>query len=76
MALVKLMLILPLCLFAIFQLIGCDEHVKKRKDSQRPGRSKFFYQLKNINFFKYVYLYSLNAICYREKDLIMFIVII
>ena len=42
MALIKLMLILPLWLFAIFQLISCDEHVKKRKnDSQRQGKSKF-----------------------------------
>ena len=39
MALIKLMLILPFCLFAIFQLIGCDEHVRKRKDS-RQGKSK------------------------------------
>ena len=41
MALIKIVLILPFCLFAIFQLVGCDEHVKKRKDAQRQGKSKF-----------------------------------
>lgn len=49
MALIKLVLILPFCLFAIFQLVGCDKHVKKRKDSQRQGKSKFLiYDYKNV----------------------------
>ena len=42
MASIKVILILPFYLFAIFQLIGCVEHVKKRKDSQRQGKSKCF----------------------------------
>ena len=65
MAPIKVILILPFYLFAIFQLIGCVEHVKKRKDvAQRQGKSKLMY-FKFHNSFPaklMIWIYGSNSI--------------